>query len=137
MKKKVILSVLCIVILMCGILIKHFLIGDKPLRQLTTEDVASATVELYPPDVTLQLTADEIEQLIPILNRAVTYQRDDTYGEADGQAVIFTLTKTDGTQLRVQAYNPFIVIDGVGYRTKYGPCEELNSLGNKLNSNYR
>lgn len=137
MKKKVILSIFCVSVLAGGILVKHFLIGSKPFRHLSSDEVISATVELYPPDVTLQLTADEIEQLVPILNRAVIYRRDDTYGQADGQAVIFTLTKTDGTRLRVQAYNPSIVIDGVGYRTKYGPCQELNSLGNKLNSSYR
>lgn len=33
--------------------------------------------------------------------------------------------------------NILCVIDDVGYRTKYGPCEELNSFGNKLNSDYR
>lgn len=89
-------------------------------------------MELYPPDATLELTQEEIEDLIPILNRVVSYRRDDTYREYTGQAVIFTLTKTDGSQLRVQAYNPFIIIDGVGYRTKYEPCEELNQLGNDL-----
>lgn len=137
MKKQILLAVLCILVLVGAVLAKTFLLGKKPLKSLRTDEVSSATVELYPPDVTLQLTEDEIKQLVPILNRVVTYQRDDTYGEYCGQAVIFTLTRTDGTQLRVQAYNPFLVIDGAGYRTKYGPCEELNALGNKLNSNYR
>lgn len=137
MKKKIFAAALCALVLVGGVLVKKFLIGSKPLRNLKSEEITAATVELYPPDVTLQLTADEIERLVPILNRVVTYQRDDSYGESDGQAVIFTLNKTDGTQLRVQAYNPFLVIDGVGYRTKYEPCEELNSLGNRLNSSYR
>lgn len=137
MKKKILFATLCVVILAGAVLAKTFLLGEKPLKKLRAEEVPTATVELYPPDVMLQLTAEEIEQLVPILNHVVTYQRDDAYGEYSGQAVIFTLTKTDGTQLRVQAYNPFIVIDGVGYRTKYGPCEALSSLGNKLNSSYR
>lgn len=132
MKKKVLIAALCALVLAGGVLAKLFLIGEKPLRNLNSAEVASATVELYPPDTTLELTQEEINELVPILNRVVTYQRDDSYGEYAGQAVIFTLTKTDGTQLRVQAYNPFIVIDGVGYRTKYGPCEELNQLGNDL-----
>ena len=132
MKKKVLIAALCVVVLSGGILAKLYLIGSKPLRDLTVEEVTTAAVELYPPDATLELTQEEIEKLIPILNRVVTYQRDDSYQEYDGQAVIFTLTRTDGTQLRVQAYNPFIVIDGEGYRTKYGPCEDLNQLGNDL-----
>lgn len=132
MKKKILIPVLCALVLAGGVLAKLYLIGSKPLRGLAAGEVASATVELYPPDATLELTQEEIEELVPILNRVVTYQRDDSYTEADGQAVIFTLTKTDGTQLRVQAYNPFIVIDRVGYRTKYGPCEDLNQLGNDV-----
>lgn len=132
MKKKALIAALCVLVLAGGVLAKLYLIGTKPLRGLSASDVTAATVELYPPDATLELTQAEIEELVPILDRVLTYQRDDTYGEYDGQAVIFTLTKIDGTQLRVQAYNPFIVIDGVGYRTKYGPCEELNQLGNDL-----
>lgn len=132
MKKKVLIAALCAFALAGGVLAKLFLIGSKPLRSLTSEEVTSAKVELYPPDATLELTQEDIKELAPILNRVVTYRRDTSYTEADGQAVIFTLTKTDGTQLRVQAYNPFIVIGGEGYRTKYGPCEELSQLGNDL-----
>lgn len=132
MKKKILIPVLCALALAGGVLAKLYLIGARPLRDLTAGKVTAATVELYPPDATLELTQEEIEELVPILDRVVTYRRDDTYGEYDGQAVIFTLTKIDGTQLRVQAYNPFIVIDGEGYRTKYGPCEDLNQLGNDL-----
>ena len=29
-------------------------------------------------------------------------------------------------------YNPFLVIDGVGYKTKYEPCEALNHYANRL-----
>ena len=132
MKKKLLTAALCALVLAGGVLAKLYLIGAKPLRGLTVEEVTSATAELYPPDATLELTQGEIEELLPILSRVVTYRRDDSYRESTGQAVIFTLTKTDGTQLRIQAYNPFIVINGEGYRTKYGPCEELNQLGNDL-----
>lgn len=132
MKKKVLVTALCALVLAGGVLAKLYLIGTKPLRGLTIEEVTSATVQLYPPDATLELTQEEIEELVPILNRVVSYRRDDTYREYAGQAVIFTLTKTDGSQRRVQAYNPFVIIGGEGYRTKYGPCEELNQLGNDL-----
>lgn len=132
MKKKILIPVLCALALAGGVLAKLYLISTKPLRGLTTGEVTAATVELYPPDATLELTQEEIEKLVPILDRVVTYQRDDSYMDYCGQAVIYTLTRTDGTQLRVQAYNPFLVINGEGYRTKYGPCEELNQLGNDI-----
>ena len=130
MKKKVLIAALCVLALAGIVLAKKFLIGARPLRGLSTDEVASATVELYPPNVTLELSREEVEELVSILHRVAVYQRDDSYGEYTGQAVIFTLARSDGTQLRVQSYNPFIVIDGVGYRTKYEPCEELNRLGN-------
>lgn len=132
MKKKVLIAALCTLVLAGGVLAKLFLIGEKPLRNLSRSEVAAATVELYPPDATLELTQADIEELVPILNRVVTYRRDDTYREADGQAVIFILTMTNGSQIKVQAYNPYIVIDGVGYQTKYEPCEDLNQLGNDI-----
>jgi len=132
MKKKILIPVLCALVLAGGVLAKLYLIGSNPLRGLTAEEVTAATVELYPPDATLELTQEEIEKLVPILDRVVTYQRDDSYMDYCGQAVIYTLTRTDGTQLRVQAYNPFLVINGEDYRTKYGPCEELNQLGNDI-----
>ena len=62
----------------------------------------------------------------------VIYQKDDSYTEYAGQGVTYTLTMTDGTQTTVMAYNPFLVIDGVGYRTKYQPCEALNGYANRL-----
>lgn len=132
MKKKLLIATLCALVLVSGVLGKLFVVGDKPLHGLTASEITAATVELYAPDAALELSQTEIEELVPILDRVVTYQRDDSYGEYCGQAVIFTLTKTDGSQLRVQAYNPFIVIDGVGYRTKYEPCEDLNQLGNDI-----
>lgn len=132
MKKKVLIAVLFALVLAGGVLAKLYLIGDRPLRDLELGEVTTAIVELYPPDATLELTQEEIKELVPILSRVVTYQRDDTYNESCGQAVIFTLTRANGTQLRVQAYNPFIVIDGVGYRTKYEPCQDLNQLGNDI-----
>ena len=37
-----------------------------------------------------------------------------------------------GTQTKITAFNPFFVINGVGYRTKYEPCNALNSYANRL-----
>lgn len=42
------------------------------------------------------------------------------------------MTMTDGTKREIVAFNPFLIIDGVGYRTKYEPCEVLSSYANGL-----
>ncbi|GMQ64455.1 hypothetical protein [Vallitalea maricola] len=38
----------------------------------------------------------------------------------------------DGNVIEIGSYNPFSFIDGKCYKTKYEPCEKLNSLGSKL-----
>ena len=53
------------------------------------------------------------------MNDVVIYNEDNSYTEYAGQAVVFTLTMADGTQTESMAYNPFLVIDDVGYKTKY------------------
>ena len=46
--------------------------------------------------------------------------------------VLFTVTMADGTAANVTAYNPFLIIDGTGWRTAYAPCEALNRFANEL-----
>lgn len=105
-------------------------IGRRPFRRLKASEIASADVLLMPPDRTVQIP--ETEELAGYLNDVVIYNRDDSYTEYAGQAVLFTLTMTNGTQTKVMAYSPFLVIDGIGYRTKYQPCEALNRYANLL-----
>ena len=102
----------------------------KPFKDLEVSDIVSATVHLAPPDQTIQIT--EMEELVSCLNEVVIYHKDNSYTEYAGQAVIFTLTMADGSQEKIMAYNPFVVINGTGYQTKYEPCEKLNHYANRL-----
>lgn len=104
--------------------------GRKPYKDLDSSQIVSAVVRLIPPDETIQIT--EITELVNLLNNVIIYNEDNSYTEYCGQGVIFTLTMTDGTQTSIMAYNPFLVIDGVGYKTKYEPCEALNHYANML-----
>lgn len=128
MKKKIILT-LCGVIL---VLLAVILSGRRPFAHLEAGDIEKAVVRLAPPDVEYTLTAKEREKLAGLLREVVLYRRDDSYREYSGQAVIFTLTLSDGSEVECVAYNPFFVIDGRGYRTKYKPCEALNRFANYL-----
>ena len=74
----------------------------------------------------------KIAELAELLQAQVVYRRDGSYTEYDGQAVTFTLELTGGATRQVTAYNPFLIIDGVGYRCKYEPCEALNRYANRL-----
>ncbi len=104
--------------------------GKKPYKNLDAEQIVSAEVLLSPPDKTVAI--EDIPELVDYLSDVVIYGQDNSYTEYAGQGVAFTLYMTDGTTTEIMAYNPFLVIDGVGYKTKYEPCEALNSYANKL-----
>ena len=104
--------------------------GKKPYKNLDASQIISATVWLTPLDKRIQIA--EIEELAEYLKDVVIYKKDNSYTEYAGQGVTFTLTMSDGTQTQIMAYNPFLVIDGIGYKTKYEPCEALNSYANRL-----
>ena len=109
-------------------------IGRGPFHDLEASDIRSASVELLPPNVTIQLDRDEIDTLASLLREVRVTRRDNSYTEYAGQMVRFTLTLTDGGgTTTVTAYNPFLILDGQGWRTAYEPCEALNAFGNRLN----
>ena len=106
--------------------------GRKPFQGLEAADIAEAAVLVGPPDVTLELEGAEIGTLAELLGDVRITRPDQSYTEYAGQTVLFTLTMTDGTETSVGAFNPFLIIDGTGYRTAYEPCEALNRFANEL-----
>ncbi len=104
--------------------------GRRPYRDLQPSDIASASVRLSPPDKTIPVT--NIPELTGYLRQIVIYRRDNSYTDYAGQAAVFTLTMADGSRQKITAYNPFVILNGTGYRAKYTPCEELNRYANRL-----
>ena len=129
-KKIWIISITCIVLLGTAAAVFLRAMGRKPYKDLDAAQIAAAKVLLIPPDKAVEI--EDIPELVDHLKNVVIYRRDDSYTEYAGQGVIFTLTMKDGTQTEVMEYNPFFVIDGVGYRTKYEPCQTLNQYANAL-----
>lgn len=129
MKKKVLMAASVCIVLLC-VIIFAAVAGKKPYKNLNASEIVSATVRLTPPDKTV-LVAD-IEKLTEYLRDVVIYNEDNSYKESVGQGVIYTLTMSDGTQTEIMAYAPFLVIDGIGYKTKYEPCKALNAYANRL-----
>ncbi len=70
--------------------------------------------------------------MLGYLKDVVIYNVDNSYTEYFGQGIPFTLTMTDGSQKKVGAYNPFLILDGVGFRTEYAPCVALSNYANRL-----
>ncbi len=131
MKKRILLLITVSIFAVGGILLALAAsAGKKPFKNLDETRIVSAAVHLTPPDKTIQIT--DIGELLSYLRDVVIYEKDNSYTEYNGQGVTFTLTMDDGSQISILSYNPFLVIDGVGYRTKYKPCAALSSYANRL-----
>lgn len=128
-KHKIKLIILVSIVLIVGVLLFY---GKerKPFEDLQASDISSASVKLIPPDQTIQIT--DYAKLTKLLNEIIIYNRDDSYRTYSGQWVEFTIILTDGTKIEVGSFNPFFVINGIGYKTEYEPCEALSSYANSL-----
>lgn len=104
--------------------------GKMPYQDLKASEVVSAAVRLSPPDETVPIA--DPEELVALLKKVVIYREDNSYTEYSGQAVTFTLIMADGSQEEITAYSPFLIVNGTGYRAKYGPCEQLSRYANQL-----
>ena len=130
MNKKVLIVILTCIFIGIIIIVYYAVGGKKPFKDLEPSEIVSATVRLTPPDTTIQI--EEMEELAGYLKDVVIYNEDNSYTEYSGQGVIFTLRLSDGTQTEIMEYNPFFVIDGVGYKTEYEPCQALSAYANRL-----
>ena len=108
---------------------------DQDGRRVSMEDLTRTTTYEYDKDGRITGVKQGDGSVILYNYDTYIYNKDSSYEQYSGQAVIYTISKADGTVLTINAYNPFLITDGVGYKTKYEPCEELNSLGNKIHNN--
>ena len=129
-KKRLILAVMTAALFCIMAAVFLFPRGKRPFRDLDAADISHASVLLTPPDRVVEI--QDLSKLAAYLKDVVIYKKDQSYTEYAGQGVTFTLTWKDGTQTEITAFNPFLILDGVGYRTKYEPCEALNRYANEL-----
>lgn len=131
-KKSILFTIILSVIIIIFFKINQNSLSEKPFKDISAADIESVNVTLLPPNVSYKLNYEEIQELIKILNSVEIYNKDNSYKDYSGQNVTFSIITSNNTTIEIMAYNPFLVIDGTGYKTKYEPCERLNSLGNKI-----
>ena len=59
--------------------VKARLIGQKPFRSWEKADIAQVELTLTPPDQSFVLTDAEVGELLPLLQKVVLYQSDNSY----------------------------------------------------------
>ncbi len=102
------------------------------IYHLVYEDIAAVKVLANPPGKEAKLSAEEIKELLEIMDTVVVYKKDNSYGEYSGQWVEFEITKKDGRVIVLAAFAPFIIIDRNGYQANYEACQRLNGLANRV-----
>ena len=121
---------ICLALAILLICLSQGVFGKRPFKDIDGADIVSATVELMPPDVELEIS--DTEELAELLRSVVIYREDDSYKDYAGQAAVFTITMRDGTVMKITEFTPFVIIDGIAYKAKYEPCQALNSYANAL-----
>ncbi len=129
-KKNIIITAALVLTVIIVVALSVKKMEKEPFKDLEASSIESATVHLIPHDVTIEI--EDIDSLAELLQDVVIYNIDFSYILSVGQGVTYTVAFKDGTETKVMAYNPFIIIDGIGYKCKYEPCEALNSYANKL-----
>lgn len=129
-KRKILLAIVSLLLILAVIVVFDKAKGKKPFQDLEASDISGASVELVPPETTVQIT--ELEELAGYLNDIIVYEKDNSYNEYAGQTVTITLTMKDGSKKEIRENNPFVAIDGTGYKAKYEPLEALSHYANSL-----
>ena len=133
-KGKIIVTVICGLMVIAGVVMYQMNKGTKPLKDLSMDDVESISMSMYLSSVTIELDEDEMERVVELLREIAVYEEDETYGEYNGMPITFWLKASDGSVRNINIGAPFVVIDGVGYRAKYDSCEALDQYANSLMS---
>ena len=98
-KRTITISLICILSATIIMIVVAAAGGRKPYKNLETVQIIYSTVQLSPPNITIQIT--EINELVDLLKYVVIYNEDNSYTEYSGQGVTFTLVMADGTQTKL------------------------------------
>lgn len=133
LKKKILIP--AAVLILAVILAGWCFTSKQPFKNLSAADVQQIEVQLRPPGVTLTLSEEQKAEAISLLQEVTVSYPDFSAGQYSGQAVIFTITKTDGSKTAATIFTPFVLINSFPFHGEYAPCEALNQFANELLKN--
>lgn len=132
MKRKILIVVAIVLTVVLIVSIGLSVIGRRPFKNMKIEEIQSISIHLWPPNETMELSQDEIEELVGLLQQVKIYNPSWLHLASGGQSNIMTITYQDGTVQKVNEFGSTLIIDGQGYRAEYGPNEAINQFANKL-----
>lgn len=107
------------------------------LQSATPDDISKVDIMLMPPCETVGLSKPQIEEMLTLMKDVKAYEYDNSHLEYGGQSIMFTITYADGETMTITDFNPFIIINHVGFRTEYEPAQALSVFANSVYSEYK
>ena len=132
MKRKILFFAAIVLTVILVITIGLSVVGRRPFKNMKAEEIQSVSVHLWLPNETMELSQDEIEELVGLLQQVKIYNPSWLHLASGGQSNIMTITYQDGSVKEVNEFGSTLIIDGQGYRAEYGPNEAVNQFANKL-----
>ena len=132
MKRKILIVAAIALAVVLIVSIGLSVIGRRPFKNMKAEDIQGVSIHLWPPNETMELNQDEIEELVGLLQQVKIYNPSWVHLGSGGQSNIMTITYQDGAVKEVNQFGSTLIIDGQGYRAEYEPNEAINQFANKL-----
>lgn len=132
MKRKILIVAAIVLAVVLIVSIGLSVIGRRPFKNLKAEEIQSISIHLWPPNETMELSQDEIEELVGLLQQVKIYNPSWLHLASGGQSNIMTITYQDGSVKEVNEFGSTLIINGQGYRAEYEPNEAINKFANKL-----
>lgn len=109
-------------------------VNDNPLSRCTSATVAEVVVFYGTKNYTL--TSNELIEFSTLLDNITVFTRDDTLLNSDGDDFWhIEIRLKDKTELVLDVYSPYIVVDGNGYKVDADACTSLeNYIQNIVNT---
>lgn len=132
MKRKIFTVAAIVLAVVLIVTIGLSVIGRRPFKNMKAEEIQSISIHLWPPNETMELNQDEIEELVGLLQQVKIYNPSWLHLASGGQSNIMTITYQDGAVKEVNQFGSTLIIDGQGYRVEYEPNEAISQFANKL-----
>lgn len=132
MKRKILVNAAIVLASALLVFIGFSFIGRQPFKNMKSDEIQSVSIRLLPPNETMELSREEIEELVILLQQVKIYNPNWFHLTSGGQSNIMTINYQDGSVKEVNQFGSTLIIDGQGYRAEYEPNEALNQFANKL-----
>ena len=132
MKRKILIIAAIVLAVVLVVSVGLSVIGRRPFENMKAEEIQGVSIHLWPPNETMELSQDEIEELVGLLQQVKIYNPSWLHLASGGQSNIMTITYQDGSVKEVNQFGSTLIIDGQGYRAEYEPNEAISQFANKL-----